>query len=704
MSVKYKIYCSNWIEGVKFDYPILDREKELFVKSPKLIKEVNALEQLTFTIYPNHPNYSQLFLKESVIKVYQDNKIIFKGKIVKEKINFDKSKNITCEGALATLVDNYYNDLNYMSKIDLNGFVGDFVFNCNIGTSASPVPVNGWFEELIINFNNENNKPTDRIQIGEICPTVPKNDVTKTGLHYSYKGYGSGGLLFTYEDFKNKTLLEILELIIQNSYYFIDEEKYALKYYFPTYDEDNTYLNLYTEDDLLAEMNNQDIVFGENLIDLFIDTDVSNIITAILPSGAVTKVGNGEEEWTTEEVSLPYSETVEQYENNPDIYLKGNYMYSKSGVDKYGWLVDKPSNTKFEFFDKGDMTTNQNYLKQKGSYYLQKNGSRVKETITIKAADLAFAAGYTVDTFEFLKYVIINAPQHLNKELRYLITRVELNLLEPEQNKITFNQASNTMTGSSTSSSSGGGISGGVANNNSTNTSNKQNNTSIKAEINDIKNNYATNEYVSNVQTDLSSYIDQQSGQILASVKEDTSIVKTATYYQVVPSTEEGALLVVADDVAAEEGQINIRDISSCDCGVEIGDYVVLISASQDYEAMKQQLQSLVSQTSSALELNFLTETVVNAINVAAGEVDSKYNFVNNYFRFTNEGELLIGTVDNPFVLKLSNDRISFLEDNVEVAYISNNKLYITNTEILNSLDIGGFSFTPRANGNLSFR
>ena len=75
MSIKYAVYCTNWIDGQKYDFPLLADSKGLatdkhviyFIKNPKLIKEVNSLEQFTFKIYPNHLNYSQLKIKESII-------------------------------------------------------------------------------------------------------------------------------------------------------------------------------------------------------------------------------------------------------------------------------------------------------------------------------------------------------------------------------------------------------------------------------------------------------------------------------------------------------------------------------------------------------------------------------------------------------------------------------------------------------------
>ncbi len=52
----------------------------------------------------------------------------------------------------------------------------------------------------------------------------------------------------------------------------------------------------------------------------------------------------------------------------------------------------------------------------------------------------------------------------------------------------------------------------------------------------------------------------------------------------------------------------------------------------------------------------------------------------------------------------LSEQKLSFYQGNEEVAYFSNNKLYVTDAEILDKLQLGKFAFIPRSNGNLSFR
>lgn len=56
----------------------------------------------------------------------------------------------------------------------------------------------------------------------------------------------------------------------------------------------------------------------------------------------------------------------------------------------------------------------------------------------------------------------------------------------------------------------------------------------------------------------------------------------------------------------------------------------------------------------------------------------------------------------NPLTFRVVNDRLAFYMNNTEVAYLSNNKLYVTQAEILAKLQIGKFAYEPQSNGNLS--
>ena len=71
------------------------------------------------------------------------------------------------------------------------------------------------------------------------------------------------------------------------------------------------------------------------------------------------------------------------------------------------------------------------------------------------------------------------------------------------------------------------------------------------------------------------------------------------------------------------------------------------------------------------------------------------------------DGNILLGRASSEIMLILKNDRISFVKNVVgypELAYISNDTLYITEGEFLTQMRIGKFGFTPGANGNLSFK
>ena len=65
---------------------------------------------------------------------------------------------------------------------------------------------------------------------------------------------------------------------------------------------------------------------------------------------------------------------------------------------------------------------------------------------------------------------------------------------------------------------------------------------------------------------------------------------------------------------------------------------------------------------------------------------------VRSYQRFTAEG-IELGVLNSPFIAKLGNTKLSFIQDGTEIAYISNNKLYITEAQVSNKLSIGNDAY-----------
>ena len=78
-----------------------------------------------------------------------------------------------------------------------------------------------------------------------------------------------------------------------------------------------------------------------------------------------------------------------------------------------------------------------------------------------------------------------------------------------------------------------------------------------------------------------------------------------------------------------------------------------------------------------------------------------QFETIHKYIRFVG-GNILLGEDGNELTLRIENDRISFLDGGAEVAYFSNQQLYVLDGHFLNSLRVGKFAFLPRENGNLS--
>lgn len=76
---------------------------------------------------------------------------------------------------------------------------------------------------------------------------------------------------------------------------------------------------------------------------------------------------------------------------------------------------------------------------------------------------------------------------------------------------------------------------------------------------------------------------------------------------------------------------------------------------------------------------------------------------IHKYIRFI-DGNIYLGAEDNPIQLIEKNDRISFVQAGFEVAYFSNNKMYVSDGQFNNTLRIGNFEFSPRPNGSLDFK
>lgn len=159
----------------------------------------------------------------------------------------------------------------------------------------------------------------------------------------------------------------------------------------------------------------------------------------------------------------------------------------------------------------------------------------------------------------------------------------------------------------------------------------------------------------------------------------------------------------------------------------------VTINVPNRIESVKQELQSLVTQTAELLRQEVSQSyyskddntELISQINTVFEQTSQSFEFqfnsfkqdldnllnntnasfedIRKYIRFV-DGNIELGQIENEFKLTISKERISFTQGAQEIAYVSNSKMYNKFVEVTGSLQIGAFALTPRPNGNLAFK
>lgn len=130
-------------------------------------------------------------------------------------------------------------------------------------------------------------------------------------------------------------------------------------------------------------------------------------------------------------------------------------------------------------------------------------------------------------------------------------------------------------------------------------------------------------------------------------------------------------------------------------------------SNAEVYEVVYQN-QSKISelvQVSSGFEMSFqtITDSIVQINDQYVTDRDEQYK----YIRFI-DGEIWIGKLpeegEDDLQLVMRNDRISFLLNNIEIAYFSDDALYVTNVTVTGKLTVGRWEWSERSSGNMGLR
>lgn len=125
-----------------------------------------------------------------------------------------------------------------------------------------------------------------------------------------------------------------------------------------------------------------------------------------------------------------------------------------------------------------------------------------------------------------------------------------------------------------------------------------------------------------------------------------------------------------------------------------------------EFKSMSESFSSQLEQTSKDITATF--ETTQNYTKEVDGKLQNFQDTVSTHIRFSEDG-IDLGKTNSPFTATLDNTQLAFKQDGQTVAYISNNKMHITQAEIKDSLRIGDatdgfFTWEHGANGNLSLK
>lgn len=117
-------------------------------------------------------------------------------------------------------------------------------------------------------------------------------------------------------------------------------------------------------------------------------------------------------------------------------------------------------------------------------------------------------------------------------------------------------------------------------------------------------------------------------------------------------------------------------------------------------------LNTRFTQTEEGWEMTF--EEFRSWVEETNGENQTAFEELRKYIQFVG-GNIVLGDRNSSLQCIITNEKISFTQNGAEVAYISDNKLYITNAEVLDRLTIGNpssgyFDWAVRANGNLGLK
>ena len=355
---------------------------------------VNAAKYLDFTMPPTHSLYNVIAERDKLIRLYANDKLIYKGYITKITLDMEGYKQVNCSSVMSYLGDTHVRDYSTIEGEQ---------------PLKAPTSLDGLFQWYIDQHNKHCMDSNKRFIVG----------VNQAGaLDENNYVYRSSTQFPT-------TSSEIEEKILNLG-----------GYIFERYEDDNNILDFYAD---AHEANTQILDFGVNITDFTHERSGEDQYTAIYATGYTPDPPEDDPEKKMRPISLadiqnggsPYS---------PDLFKLGDVLYSISGVQHYGYRE--------YYYSNDDITTTDYLLKAAGVVLTKLLAPTI--TLDVKAIDMALFMENGYEHLQLGQAVRVRSKPH-NIDEYLMISGIDLDLQDPGQTTYTIGSTYDTLTGQQSS-------------------------------------------------------------------------------------------------------------------------------------------------------------------------------------------------------------------------------------------------------------
>lgn len=364
------------LDGSTFYDPRLE---EYSIEAPIIEREANRIGTLTFTIYPDHPRYADLSLFSSLLRIYRDGTLYIVMRPIKRTRKMFDGVEYECEEMFGVLRDTVYRPDAY-------------------GT------VDNMFDRLytmLLNHLAEASTAYAFSRATVVCTRAFDDQIEEEGEKFAINDYKPH-----------------FDLMMDTSV-----DKYG-GYLFAEYLDNNMVLHYQTEDEL--PQGTQQVTFGENMKDLFIESGGEGFFTRVIPLGK------------DKETSQSYQNRGGSKNIPQDIVGQtvqtGPTSYSDSVDYIPDWEYELATGVIIEHVERWEKIGKKKTLYNRGLAYLNEHKLRFSQSVRLTGIDL-HDLDLTIDAFDFLTRVYAYSAIH-GIGAYYLVRKMELHLAAPEQSEI----------------------------------------------------------------------------------------------------------------------------------------------------------------------------------------------------------------------------------------------------------------------------